>query len=182
MTPARRRSGTLHLMQSRRIQCPGRLAVIPVAVVSLAAVVLTGCGSNSSNNTPATNSPTAPATAVRTTSAPASAGDTAALCRDADALRASVSDLRNVPLNADALSTLASKADAISSKLDQLAADAKGSLRPQTDKLSAALAVLKNSLRDAVASPSTRNLSVIPSAITSVTTAAGDVRTALPDC
>lgn len=178
MTIARRIGGMLVGMESRRLHWRGRLAVVPVALVSLLVIALTGCGSKSSDNNSATNSPSAPATAAGTTTA----GNTQALCRDVDALRAAISDLRNVKLNADAVPTMSNKVDLISTKLDQLKSDAKGSLRPQIDKVSAALRVLQSNLHSAVASPSLRNLSVIPPAIASVATTANDLRAALPNC
>lgn len=163
-------------MESRRIPRPGRLAAIPVAIISVFILTLTGCGSKSSDNNSPASSPTASPTSTAT------AGNTATLCRDVDALRSSITDLRNVPLNADALSTLSTKTDLISSRLAQLRADAPASLRPQIDKVSAALLVLKSNLGNAVASPSTRHLSVIPPAAVSVATAANNLRAALPDC
>jgi hypothetical protein len=55
-------------------------------------------------------------------------------------------------------------------------------LRPQIDKVSAAVRVLESSLSTAAATPSARNLSVIPPAIKGVTTTVNDLRAAFPDC
>lgn len=174
MTIARGFNGRLRRMDSRRIPWPGRLAFIPVALASLAAFTLTGCGSNSSDNNSSANSPTASATA--------SAGNTDAICKDVDAVKSSVSNLRNIPLNKDAVSTLSEQAHQISGQLDQLKTDAQASLRPQIDKVSAALKVLENSLSRVAASPSAANLSTIPAAISGVTSTTNDLRKALPDC
>ena len=165
-------------MESPRIPWSARLAGIPVILVSIAAITLSGCGSSSSNNTSGTSSPTSSAAPSGT----ASAGDTKAICTDVDALKASVTDLRNVKLNSDTVTTVRRMADQISAQVDQLQTDAQASLRPQVDKVSAAVRVLESSLQTAAESPSARNLSVIPSAITGVTQTANDLRNALPDC
>jgi hypothetical protein len=165
-------------MESRRIPWLGRLAVIPVTLVSLAAITLAGCGSDSSDNNSPASSPTATATATGT----GTAANSAAVCRDVNALEASISDLRDVKLNSNTVTTVRRMADQIRAQLDQLKTDASGSLRPQIDKVSAALKVLEDSLSTAAASPSARNLSVIPGAVTGVTSTANELRQAVPNC
>ena len=171
-------NGRLRCMEPRRIPWPGRLAFIPVTLASLAAFTLTGCGSNSSDNSSSGNSPTASATA----SATASPGNTEAICKDVDALKSSISDLRNVQVNKDAVSNLSTQAHQISADLDQLKADAQASLRPQIDKVSAALKVVESTLSRAAANPTAANLSAIPAAISGLTSTSSDLVKALPDC
>jgi hypothetical protein len=163
-------------MESRRIPWPGRSAVIPVTLVSLAAFTLASCGSDSSNNNSPASSPTATAAATST------AGNTEAICRDVNALKASIKSLGDIKLNSQTVPTLRRMADQISAQLDQLKTDAHGSLRPQIDKVSAALKVLESSLGNAASSPSVPNLSVIPGAISGVTSTVTQLVQAVPNC
>jgi uncharacterized phage infection (PIP) family protein YhgE len=169
--------GRLPRMEFRRMTRPGRLAFIPVTLTSLAAFTLSGCGSNSSDNNSSVSSPTASAS-----SATASAGNTEAVCKDVDALKSSVSDLRNVKVNKDAVSNLSQQAHQISTDLDQLKTDAQASLRPQIDKVSAALKVVESTLSRAAANPTAANLSAIPAAISGLTSTTSDLVKALPNC
>ena len=93
-----------------------------------------------------------------------------------------MTDLRNVKLNSNTVTTVRRMADQISAQVDQLKTDASASLRPQVDKVSAAVKVLESSLSNAAETPSVESLRVIPSAITGVTQTVNDLRTALPDC
>jgi hypothetical protein len=178
MTIVQAGKGRLQNMEPRQIPWSGRLAVIPLIAASLAVITLSGCGSNSSDNSPGASSPTSTATSAGT----ASPGDTGTICKDVDALKTSVTDLRNVKLNSNTVTTVRRMADQISAQVDQLKTDASASLRPQVDKVSAAVKVLESSLSNAAETPSVESLRVIPSAITGVTQTVNDLRTALPDC
>jgi hypothetical protein len=163
-------------MDGRRIPWHGRIALLAVLP---AVITLTSCGSGSSNNNSASNS----ASGSAGSSAAASAtGADAKVCQDVSTLRTSITDLKNIPLNKDGLSTLSTKLDQINTQVHQLATDAHSSVQPQIDQLSASVDALKADVQAAAKNPSGTTLSVLPSAVVSVATAAQSVSAALPDC
>jgi hypothetical protein len=156
-------------MDARRIPWSGRVAI---AVMLPSVLVLSSCGSDSSDDN--AGSGTSPAAT--------STGSDAKACQDVQDLRTSISQLKDVPLNKDGLSTLSTKLDQIRTQVHQLATDAHGSVKPEVDQLSASVDALKADVQAAVQSPSGTTLSALPSALAAVGTAAQNVRSALPNC
>jgi hypothetical protein len=173
MTIVRAAEGRLRGMAPGRVPRLARLAVIPVAVMTMA---VTGCSASPKSNSSSSGT-TNPASPVSTAS-----GSTNALCNDASAVRSSISELRNTPLNDQTVQTLSNKLDTIGNQVDQLKKDARGTLKPQLDQLSASLKVLRTNFEAAIKRPSGANLAAIPSAAESVSTAANNLRKAAPDC
>jgi hypothetical protein len=161
--------GNVRRMNTRRILWHRRTAVLVILPSMLA---LASCGSNSSSDKPDAGS----------TASTTAAGSDAKTCRDVKNLRSSITQLKDVPLTKDGLSSLSTKLDSIQSQAQQLAKDAHGSLKPQLDALSASVNTLKTDVQAAVASPSGTTLSGLPSALVAVGTAAQNVSSALPNC
>src|SRR3954447_1099223 len=110
MTITFRAAGKLRRMTTRRIRRSGQVAVLLVLPTAL---MMSGCGSNSSDNDSGSGSS-------------ATAGSTATnakVCQDLKDVKTSVSQLKDIPLSKDGLSTLSTKLDQISTQAHQLAKD-----------------------------------------------------------
>src|SRR3954453_16499201 len=105
-------------MTTRRIRRTGQVAVL---LLLPSALMLSGCGSDSSGDNSGSGS----------SAAASSTGADAKVCQDVKDLRTSISALKDVPLNKDGLSALSSQLDQISTQAHQLATDARGSAQPQ---------------------------------------------------
>ena len=151
--------------------------IVAVAVASglmlFAAACGPGGGTPSGGETSASASPSTP------TTLPA-----AALCRDAAALRASLSKLTHVTVGMGAAAEISADLAEVKAKLDTFTADAGTQWQAQTTAMKAALAKLSAAAKNLASQPGAATLEAVVNAIGGVTTAAqnllGAVNAACP--
>ena len=118
--------------------------------VALIVVLLAGCGGGNQQ-------PSSPATVAGTSAVAPSAGGstaTAAVCADADALRASMDRLRTAATEGqNGLSVVAGELTTMRVQLQRLVTDAQGAYGPQVRAVKAQVSALGSTLRTAGASP-----------------------------
>jgi len=149
---------------------------LALAVCGLA--LLPGCASGTTS--PA-SSPSAAASATSPSSSAPPSG--LALCANADALRASVNQLRQVKVQAGAVSQITADINDVRAALTKLVNDAHGQWQAQTSALSSALDTLKTSVSSLAASPGVSTVSGVVSALGQVNTAAQSLLAAVnTDC
>lgn len=149
-----------------------------LALAACGLALLAGCAS--STTSPA-SSPSAAAPATSSSAAASPSGS--ALCADAAALRASVHQLRQVKIQAGAVSQITANLNDVKAALAKLANDAHGQFQTQTSALSAALDTLKTAVSSLGASPGVSTVSGVVSALGQVNTAAQNLLAAInTDC
>jgi len=151
-----------------------------LALAACGVALLAGCtsGSATSASSPSAASSSAPASA--SAAAPPS---NSALCANADALRASVNQLRQIKVQAGAVSQITANINDVKAALTKLVNDARGQFQTQTSALSAALDTLKTAVSSLGASPGVSTVSGVVSALGQVNTAAQSLLAAVnTDC
>ena len=151
-----------------------------LALAACGVALLAGCtsGSATSASSPSAASSSAPASA--SAAAPPS---NSALCANADALRASVNQLRQIKVQAGAVSQITANINDVKAALTKLVNDARGQFQAQTSALSTALDTLKTAVSSLGASPGVSTVSGVVSALGQVNTAAQSLLAAVnTDC
>jgi hypothetical protein len=149
-----------------------------LALAACGLALLAGCGSGG-----ATSASSPSAAAPATSSSPAASPPSSTLCADADALRASLDQLRHVNVQPGAVSQITSDLNAVRSALTTLVNNARGRWQAQTSALSAALDTLKTAVSSLGASPGVSTVSGVVSALGQVNTAAQNLLAAVnTDC
>lgn len=157
-----------------------RTACRKLALAACGVALLAGCasGTTSPASSPSATSSSAPASA--STAAPPS---NSALCANAAALGASVNQLRQVKVQAGAVSQITADINDVRAALTKLVNDARGQFQTQTSALSAALDTLKTAVSSLGASPGVSTVSGVVSALGQVNTAAQNLLAAVnTDC
>jgi hypothetical protein len=103
------------------------------------------------------------------------------LCEDVAALRASVGDLVSVPVGRDAVPTLQDELADISADLKTMRASASEEYAGEVDALSAQVAALRTSLREATGDPSAATLAQVTQNVGAVGAAMRDLSAAVAD-
>ena len=151
-----------------------------LALAACGVALLAGCTSGSA--TSASSPSAAPSSAPASASAAAPPSNSA-LCANADALRASVNQLRQVKVQAGAVSQITADINDVRAALTKLVNDAHGQWQAQTSGLSSALDTLKTSVSSLAASPGVSTVSGVVSALGQVNTAAQSLLAAVnTDC
>lgn len=140
-----------------------------VGVLVGAALLAVACGSGGTPSGSASPSPTP--------SVPAQ--PTSVLCRDAEALRASLDRLTGVSVGAGTVDEVKADLADVKAKLDTLIADAGDQWRAQTSALKSALASLSTAVENLAATPGADALSAVVTALGGVTTAAQNLLAAV---
>jgi hypothetical protein len=149
-----------------------------LALAACGLALLAGCASGTTS--PASSPPAAASATSPSASAPPSGS---ALCANADALRASVNQLRQVKVQAGAVSQITADINDVRAALTKLVNDAHGQWQAQTSALSSALDTLKTSVSSLGASPGVSTVSGVVSALGQVNTAAQSLLAAVnTDC
>jgi len=161
-----------------------RTANRKLALAACGLALLAGCASGTTS--PASS--LSAAASATSSSAPASASTAAppsnsALCANAAALRASVNQLRQVKVQAGAVSQITADINDVRAALTKLVNDAHSQFQTQTSALSAALDTLKTAVSSLGASPGVSTVSGVVSALGQVNTAAQKLLAAVnTDC
>jgi phage host-nuclease inhibitor protein Gam len=91
-----------------------------------------------------------------------------AVCSSADALQASVADLRDVQVTDNGMAALQDAVASVEADLSQVRADATSQYAPQVDRLKADVDALQSAAGAAVAAPSPDTLRVVGSSISTL--------------
>lgn len=102
-----------------------------------------------------------------------------AVCTDVANLKASVTGLKDIPINSGALSAIQADLTKIEQQLTTLKNDAKGQYATQINDLSTALSGLSSSVTAAKDSPSAGTIAAVGSAAGAVVTAGNNLVTAV---
>jgi hypothetical protein len=111
----------------------------------------------------------------------ACSSDKPAVCDDADALRQSVDNLKEVQIGDNALSTLSSDVSQIQQDVKHLGSDAKSEFGGDVDQVSSAATQLEDSVNAAKANPSASTLGAVGTAIQSFGTSVDNLVDAVKD-
>jgi hypothetical protein len=159
---------------------PGTVTRTTQLKLALAACGLALAGCTSAGTSPASS----PSAAAPATSSPAaSPSASATLCADAEALRASLDQLRHVSVQPGAVSEITSDISNVRAALTTLVNNAHGRWQAQTSALSAALDKLRTAVSSLGASPGVSTVTGAVSAVGQVNTAAQNLLAAVnTDC
>ncbi len=102
-----------------------------------------------------------------------------AVCDDMDALRQSVTNLRDTSVAKDGVDAVRSDLQEMGDNLDQLAGDASSEYAPQITAVKSRASELRASLDSAKATPSAQSLSQIEGGVEALTTAVDGLGTAV---
>ena len=102
-----------------------------------------------------------------------------AYCTDAANLKTSVSNLGNVDVAKNGLSSLQTALTSVTSDAKTFAADAKSAFAPQTTALRNSLSGLESAVRSAKSQPSLTAASAVGSSVTQVKTSASALQSAV---
>jgi hypothetical protein len=105
--------------------------------------------------------------------------NTPAICGDVDALKSSISALKDVKLEQGALSTMQSKLMQVQDDYSRLKSDAKSQYSSQLQAVDSASASLKTSLQAASADPSAANLAALAAPLQALSSALADLQSAV---
>lgn len=151
---------------------PGRLRMVAVAVA--AGLLLAACGSST------TTSPGSGATATTASPAPS---PTSGVCQAAAELRASVNALAHVKIGQGTVNEIKSDLANVEAKLTALTTELHDASKPQASAVNSALDTLKTAVSDFSAHPSASTLGGVTTAVSGVTTSAGNLLSSLaPQC
>lgn len=155
-----------------------RTTQLKLALAACGLALLAGC--TSGGTSPASS----PSAAAPATSSPAASPTTSAtLCADADALRASLDQLRHINVQPGAVSEITSDISNVRTALTTLVNNAHGRWQAQTSALSAALDKLRTAVTSLGASPGVSTVTGAVSALGQVNTAAQNFLAAVnTDC
>jgi hypothetical protein len=151
-----------------------------LALAACGVALLAGCTSGSATSA---SSPSAASSSASASASAAAPPSNSALCANADALRASVNQLRQIKVQAGAVSRITANINDVKAALTKLVNDARGQFQTQTSALSTALDTLKTAVSSLGASPGVSTVSGVVSALGQVNTAAQSLLAAVnTDC
>jgi hypothetical protein len=159
---------------------PGRLCIVAVAIV--AGLLLAAC-SSSTTTSPGSGATTTSPGSGTTTAAPPSPSPTSAVCQAAAELRTSVNNLAHIKIGKDTVNEIKSNLADVEAKFSALTAQLHDANQPQVGAAKSSLDTLMTAVSNLSAHPSTSTLQAVATAVTGVTTAAGNLLTSLaPQC
>jgi len=161
-----------------------KLALAACGLAACGLALLAGCasGSATSGSSPSAAAPATSSSAPTSASAAAPPSNSA-LCANAAALRASVNQLRQIKVQAGAVSQITANINDVRAALTKLVNDAHGQWQAQTSALSSALDTLKTAVSSLAASPGVSTVSGVVSTLGQVNTAAQNLLAAVnTDC
>ena len=121
----------------------------------------------------------APVLALVLSGLAAGCSSTPAYCTDAANLKTSVSDLGNVDVAKNGLSSLQTALTSVTSDAKKLAADAGSAFAPQTTALQNSLSSLGTAITSAKSQPSVTAATAVASSVTQVKTSASALQSAV---
>lgn len=148
-----------------------------LTLVSTGLVVTTLGACSNGTEQPSTQS----TVAGTSSSSPSGSTAVAAVCADADAIRASMNRLKSAEVGQNALSVVTKELAAMQVDLRRLVADAQNAYAGQVDAVKAKASALKTNLQAAAASPSPATMSGVTGGIRALGVAVDDLVRSVAD-
>ncbi len=147
-----------------------------VLTVALGIVVVSaGCGSSGTSSSSSTPTAAASSSSASATATP----NTAAVCQDAAALRASLGKLTSVKVAAGTADEIKTDLKAVQANLTKLADDAGTQFQTQISALKSALGTLQTAATNLASNPSASAVTSVATALAGVTAVAHQLLTAV---